>query len=220
MTTVIFDLDGTIVDTAPDLLASLNWVLTRAGHRTVAAGELRNLIGYGVRRLFERAFARTGTAVSDADMRVYCEEFLAHYRANIARGSRPYPKVPETLDHLAASGVRIGLCTNKPQALTELLLAELNLTRHFLAIYGPDKTTARKPDGRHILDVLHALKGDPLRAVMVGDGPVDVEAARNAKIPVIVMSHGYTPVAPHALGADAVLDDFAELPGAVARLIT
>jgi phosphoglycolate phosphatase len=217
--TLIFDLDGTIVDTAPDLLASLNAVLTRAGHRPVVPSELRNLVGHGVRRLFERAFACTGTAVSPERLTAYCEEFLMYYRANIARESRPFPRVPETLDRLAERGFGLGMCTNKPQALTELLLGELNLARHFLAIYGAGRASANKPDPRHVYEVVDAIKGDRSRTLMVGDSPVDVAAARNANIPVIVMSYGYTPTSVHELGADVVLDDFAELPSAVARLI-
>jgi phosphoglycolate phosphatase len=217
--TLIFDLDGTIIDTAPDLLASLNAVLTRAGHRPVVPSELRNLVGHGVRKLFERAFSATGTEVTADELATYCEEFLAYYRANIARESRPFPGVPETLRSLAQRGSTLGLCTNKPQVLTELLLAELKLTHHFLAVYGSGRASANKPDPRHIYEVVDALKGDRTRAVMVGDSPVDVAAARNANIPVIVMSYGYTPTAAHALGADVVLDDFAELPGAVTRLL-
>jgi phosphoglycolate phosphatase len=217
--TVIFDLDGTIVDTAPDLLASLNAVLLRAGHRPVVPAELRSLVGHGVRRLFERAFATTGAEVSPEEFAAYCQEFLVHYRANIARESRPFPRVRETLDLLAGGGCGLGLCTNKPQELTELLLGQLDLARHFLAVYGSGRASANKPDPRHLYEVLDAMKADRARTVMVGDSPVDVEAARNAKIPVIVMSYGYTPTSVHALGADLVLDDFAELPGAVARLV-
>ena len=217
--TVIFDLDGTIVDTAPDLLASLNIVLVRAGHRPVVPAELRNLVGHGVRKLFERAFAGTGSEVSPEELAAYCQEFLVHYRANIARESRPFPRVRETLERLAAGGSDLGLCTNKPQELTELLLGQLDLARHFMAVYGAGRASANKPDPRHLYEVLDAMKADRTRTVMVGDSPVDVAAARNAGIPVIVMSYGYTPTSVHELGADVVLDDFAELPGAVARLV-
>src|SRR5262245_47852944 len=115
---ILFDLDGTLVDTAPDLLASLNAVLTRVGHRPVVPHELRSMVGNGVKALFERAFEETGTAVSAEDLAQYGSEFLAHYRANIARKSRPFPRVPETLKRLADAGARLGVCTNKPQELT------------------------------------------------------------------------------------------------------
>jgi phosphoglycolate phosphatase len=217
--TLVFDLDGTLVDTAPDLLASLNAVLTRAGHRAVVPTELRNLVGHGVRKLFERAFAETGADVSPELLTKYCEEFLVYYRANIARESRPFPHVAETLQLLSRQGAGLGVCTNKPQELTELLLAQLNLARHFLAVQGAGKKPYNKPDARHVYDVVDALKGDRKRAIMVGDSPVDVAAARAANIPVIVMSYGYTPTSVHELGADVVLDHFSDLPDAVKRLV-
>jgi phosphoglycolate phosphatase len=215
---ILFDLDGTLVDTAPDLLASLNAVLTRVGHRQVVPGELRNMVGHGVKALFERAFDETGTPVSSEQLAQYGGEFLEHYRANIARESRPFPKVPETLKRLADAGAKLGVCTNKPQELTDLLLAQLDLARHFGAVYGGGKASRSKPDPRHVLELVDALEGSRERAVLVGDSNVDVSAARAAQIPVIVMSYGYTQVAARQLGADAVADDFDALPELISRL--
>jgi phosphoglycolate phosphatase len=181
--------------------------------------ELRHLVGYGVRSLFERAFQETGAVISAEQMAHYSDEFLVHYRANIARESRPFPRVPETLDLLARQGSALGVCTNKPHDLTELLLAELKLARHFPAVIGAGRMPYNKPDPRHVFDVITALKGNSRRAVMVGDSPVDVSAARAAGIPVIAMSYGYTPTPVQELGADIVLDDFAALPEAVAQLV-
>jgi phosphoglycolate phosphatase len=214
---ILFDLDGTLVDTAPDLLASLNAVLTRVGHRPVVPSELRSMVGHGVKALFERAFRETGTAVSAGQLADYGGEFLAHYRANIARESRPFPQVPETLKRLADAGAMLGVCTNKPQELTDLLLAQLDLARHFGAVYGGGRASRSKPDPRHVLELVEAL-GSPARVVMVGDSTVDVTAARAAQIPVIVMTYGYTPVAAQDLGADAVADDFSALPELILRL--
>ncbi len=216
---IIFDLDGTLVDTAPDLLAALNDVLARAGHRTVVPSELRHLVGHGVRTLFERAFRETGANVSPEQMARYGEEFLVYYRANIARESRPFPRVPETLEFFGRQGASLGVCTNKPHDLSELLLGQLQLTRHFPAIFGAGRKPYSKPDPRHVFDVIDALKGEVTRSVMVGDSPIDVAAARAAGIPVIAMSYGYTPTPVHEIGADAVSDDFAELPALVARLL-
>ena len=215
---ILFDLDGTLVDTAPDLLASLNAVLTRVGHRPVVPGELRSMVGHGVKALFERAFHETGTCVSSEQLAEYGGEFLAYYRANIARESRPFPKVPETLKRLADAGAKLGVCSNKPQELTDLLLAQLDLARHFGAVYGGGKASRSKPDPRHVLELVDALEGKRERAVMVGDSNVDVSAARAAQIPVIVMSYGYTPIAARELGADAVADDFSALPELISRL--
>jgi phosphoglycolate phosphatase len=218
-TTFVFDLDGTLVDTAPDLLASLNVVLARAGHRTVDPAELRGLVGFGVRRLFERAFEKTGAAISELEMRKYSDSFLDHYRANIAKESRPFPRVPETLATLSDNGARLGVCTNKPQDLTKLLLAELDLTRSFGAVIGAGVTPYNKPDPRHVIDVVKALEGEIGNAVMVGDSAVDVDAAKAAGIPVIVMRYGYRTVPAEALGADAVADDFADVPALAAGLL-
>ena len=215
---ILFDLDGTLIDTAPDLLGSLNAVLTRVGHRPVNPRELRSMVGHGVKALFERAFKETGTPVSPDQMADYAAEFMAHYRANIARESRPFPRVPETLKRLADAGAMLGVCTNKPQELTDLLLAQLDLAHHFGAVYGGGRARHNKPDPHHVLELVDALKGTRGRAVMVGDSTVDVAAARAAQIPVIVMSYGYTPVDPRELGADAVADDFAALPELISRL--
>lgn len=216
---IIFDLDGTLVDTAPDLAAALNAVLVAEGQPPVSPPDLRHLVGHGVRAMFEHAFLRSSADVSSERMATLTEQFLTYYRTNIAKGSKPFPRVPETLDRLANSGAGLGVCTNKAQDLTELLLNELSLTRHFPAVVGGGRTPFNKPDPRHVLAVMKALNGNCRRAVFVGDSGIDVQAARAAEIPVIAMSYGYTPVPARELGADAVLDDFAELPDTISRLI-
>jgi len=216
---IIFDLDGTLVDTAPDLLAALNAVLTAEGHSPVIPADLRHLVGHGARAMFEHALLRTGASVPPSRLASLTEGFLAYYRANIACGSAPFPGVPETLDLLAGRGAGLGICTNKAQDLTELLLEALNLTRHFPAVIGGGRTPYSKPDPRHLLETVNALKGRRDRAVLVGDSPVDVAAARAAGIPVIAMSYGYTPVPVAELGADAIADDFAALPELISRLV-
>jgi phosphoglycolate phosphatase len=216
---IVFDLDGTLVDTAPDLLASLNAVLTKAGHRTVEPSQLRHLVGHGVRFLFERAFAETGTAVPHDRLEELGDRFIDYYRAHIAAGSHPFPGVPETLAKLTREGYRLGVCTNKPHDLTERLLEELDLAKYFAAVFGAGRAPYNKPDPRHVLDVVHALKGARERAIMIGDSPVDVAAARAAGIPVVAMSYGYTPVPVAELGADAVTGDFTEIPALVSNLL-
>ena len=216
---VIFDLDGTLVDTAPDLLGALNAVLTVDGFEAIEPSDLRHLVGNGVRAMFEHALTRKGGSVAPARMTDMTERFLTYYRANIARGSKPFPRVPETLDLLGNSGAGLGVCTNKAQDLTELLLNELRLSRHFPAVIGGGRTPYNKPDPRHVFEVMKALNGQRERAVLVGDSSVDVAAARAAEIPVIAMSYGYTPVPVAELGADAVVDDFAALPEVIFRLV-
>ncbi|HMI95497.1 MAG TPA: phosphoglycolate phosphatase [Micropepsaceae bacterium] len=216
---IIFDLDGTLVDTAPDLLGALNWVLVAEGHEPVVPKDLRHIVGHGAKAMFEHALLRTGAPVGPERLASLTNRFLAYYRANIAKGSRPFPGVPETLDLLAAGGAGLGVCTNKAQDLTELLLSELKLTRHFPAIFGGGRTPYSKPDPRPVLDVVTALNGRRERAVLVGDSQIDVSAARAAGIPVIVMSYGYTPVPVAELGADVVVDNFADLPGIISGLV-
>jgi phosphoglycolate phosphatase len=217
---IVFDLDGTLVDTAPDLLGALNAVLTAEGHEPVVPSDLRHIVGHGAKAMFEHALLRAGATVTPDRMKTLTEQFLAYYRVNIARGSRPFPGVPETLALFAGKGAGLGVCTNKPQDLTELLLDALDLTRHFPAIIGGGRTPYSKPDPRHLLETIAALKGRRERAVLVGDSPVDVAAARAADIPVIAMSYGYTPVPVHELGADAVVDDFTQLPEIISRLVS
>src|SRR5258705_5799917 len=132
--TIIFDLDGTLVDTAPDLLGALNSVLVAEGHEPVVPKDLRHIVGHGAKAMFEHALLRTGAPVTPERLASLTERFLAYYRANIAKDSRPFPGVPETPDLLAAGRAGLGVCTNKAQALSELLLSELKLTRHFPAI--------------------------------------------------------------------------------------
>jgi phosphoglycolate phosphatase len=216
---IVFDLDGTLVDTAPDLLASLNAVLVKADHRPVVPSELRHLVGHGVRTLFERAFAETGAEVAPDLVDAYSTDFLTYYRDNIARESKLFPGVTETLAVLETGGAALGICTNKPHDLTELLLAELDLATRFKTVVGAGLMPFNKPDARHVLEVIERMDGNRDRAIMIGDSPVDVAAARAAKIPVIAMSYGYTPIPVRELGADAVADDFAELPALIARLV-
>jgi phosphoglycolate phosphatase len=218
---IVFDLDGTLVDTAPDLLGALNEILTAEGHEPVVPADLRHIVGHGAKAMFEHALKRTGADVSADQMAALTQRFLTFYRANIARGSRPFPGVPKTLEALAAEGMGLGVCTNKAQDLTELLLRELDLSRYFPAsVFGGGSTPYSKPDPRHLLEVVKALNGRRERAVLVGDSMVDVTTARAADIPVIAMSYGYTPVPVNELGADAVVDDFAALPEVISRLVS
>jgi phosphoglycolate phosphatase len=216
---LIFDLDGTLVDTAPDLLAALNAVLRVAGHAQVRPADMRHLVGRGARQMFEAAFAETGTARSAEELERYTDLFLAHYRANLANASRPFDGVPETLMALKRSGANLGVCTNKPHDLTEMLLDQLDLTPYFGAIQGTGVKPYNKPDARAVLDVIAALGGSRDAAVMIGDSPTDVAAARAAEIPVIAVSFGYTPVPPAELGADLLIHDFTKLPEALARIM-
>jgi phosphoglycolate phosphatase len=214
----IFDLDGTLVDTAPDLRAALNVLLLRAGRREVDAVEIRHLVGRGARNLIAQAFRETGAPRDPAGIDALYADFLKEYGARIADASRPFPGVVETLETLQKTGARLAVLTNKPHDSTLALLAALDLMRFFGAVDGAGRKPYLKPDPRLIADVLAELGGDG-PAIMVGDSITDVELARAAGIPVILMSYGYTPEPAATLGADAVLDDFRDVPDAAHKLL-
>lgn len=214
---LIFDLDGTLVDTAPDLLDALNAILLREGRRAVDHADLRHLVGHGARIMLAEAFAMTGGAVDEARLHRLLDDYIARYESHVAVASRPFPGVEETLRELSGAGARLGVLTNKSQELTDLLLPALNMTRFFGAIHGAGRYGYIKPDARVFHHVVEELGGGP--ALMIGDSATDVATARAAGVPVIVVSYGYTPEPARTLGADAVVDDFADIPAAAQRLL-
>jgi phosphoglycolate phosphatase len=215
---LIFDLDGTLVDTAPDLLAAINFILESEGRKPVDYADLRHLVGHGARAMMVEAFAMTGGAVEPARLPGLLDRYIAHYRANIANESRVFPGVETTLARLSG-GARLGVLTNKPQELTDLLLPAVNLARFFGAIHGAGRMEVSKPDARVFHHVVEELGGAGAGAVMIGDSATDVATARAASVPVILVDYGYTPEPAAELGADAVTGDFADIPALVERLL-
>jgi phosphoglycolate phosphatase len=209
---VVFDLDGTLIDTAPDLGRALNALLAEHGRPAVEPAAVRHMVGDGAARLVERGFAATG-GLPDT-LETLTRRFVAHYEAGIADASRPFPGVNDALQRLAAAGIALAVCTNKPDRLTFKLLDALDLRRHFAVIAGGD-VPARKPDRRHLLDVLARLRAEASAALMVGDSANDVNVARNAGVAVVAVSYGYTTTPAAALGADALIDRLDQLPGLV-----
>jgi phosphoglycolate phosphatase len=169
--------------------------------------------------MLEHALMNTGPAVPADRLAGLVDDFLHHYRGNIAAASRPFPGVVETLNALQAQGALMGICSNKPHDMTELLLGEVGLTHFFGSIHGAGRTAKNKPDAMHLNAVIDELGADKRNAVMVGDSAPDVAVARAVGIPVIVMNYGYTPVPPEQLGADAVTGDFRQVPALVDRLL-
>lgn len=216
---LIFDLDGTLVDTAPDLAGAMNAVLARAGRPALPVADVRHMVGRGAKVLIETGFARTGSALPADALEDHFNFFLTHYDANIALESRPFPDVHETLSRLLDDGAKLAVCTNKPHALTLKLLDQLALARYFPVVRGADAQPYRKPDPRHLLDCVADLGGDAKRAVMVGDSEVDAGAAQAAKVPVVLVDYGYTALPVHEIGGDAVISHFADLPGVARRLL-
>lgn len=217
--TIVFDLDGTLVDTAPDLVATLNAVLARDGYAPVAFEEARKMIGGGARHMLARALAREGIASDMAELDRLYADFIPHYAAHIADRSRPFPGLDEALDRLAAHGARFAVCTNKLEKLSVLLLERLGLAGRFAAICGQDTFGIPKPDPELLRRTIARAGGTAERAVMIGDSVPDVTVARAAGVPVIAVDFGYSEVPTSLLAADRVISHFDELPGAVALLL-
>jgi phosphoglycolate phosphatase len=216
--TVIFDLDGTLVDTAPDLTAALNAVMAWEGRPLVPLDDVRHMVGRGARVLIERAMESTGQPWDAATINELVAHFIEFYGANIAVTSRPFEGAEAMCRRLAARGLKLGICTNKPERLSLKLLEELKLIDLFPAVLGADSRPYRKPDPRHLLDTISALGGTPESAVMIGDSDTDVKTAQAAGIPVIVVSFGYTEIPVRELGGDLVIDHFDALEAALSKV--
>ncbi len=210
---IVFDLDGTLVDSAGDIVSALDGLLVESGRRAVGFEAGRAMIGDGARVLIERGFAATGGPVADIDKAL--KRWFEIYSADIARHSKPYPGVRETLADLGARGLALAVCTNKADAPSRLLLETLDLAAPFRAVVGGD-VAHRKPDPRHLLDTLAKLGTAPKDALMVGDSPNDAKAAQAAGVPFVIVDYGYSHIPPRELGADAVISDFADLRKLVA----
>jgi phosphoglycolate phosphatase len=216
--TVVFDLDGTLVDTAPDLCAALNHALGVLGRPGVPADDVRHMVGHGARKLLERGLAATGE-VSPALVEAGVPSFLEYYAANIAVGSRPYPGVEAALDVLAAAGSKLAICTNKPAALSAALITALNWDGRFAANLGFDSVPAAKPDPGHLFATIAAAGGDAGSTIFVGDSITDTTTARAAGVQVVAVSFGFSDRPVAELGADLVIDDYAALVPALHSLM-
>ena len=216
---LVFDLDGTLFDTAPDLHRCLNAVLAEHGRRSVALDDVRQMVGDGAAKLIERGFAATGAPREPGDLPPLVRRFLDHYRAGAHVLTRPFPGVVDALIGLSADGFRLGICTNKPYGSTMDVLEAMEVEHLFQAVGGGDSFAVRKPDPSHLLEVLKLMRATPGEAVMIGDSGNDVAVARAAGVPVIAVSYGYTTVPVDQLGADHVIDSFAELTAIVAQIV-
>lgn len=211
--TLLFDLDGTLVDSLPDLAAALNEVLVADGLPPAAAESARRFVGDGAKVMLERGFAAHGRPVPASGF----AQFLSAYESILTRETRPFPGVEQVLDHLAESGWTLAVCTNKTERFSRMILERLGLAQRFAAVAGGDSWPERKPDGRHLTRTLAQLGADPAGAAMIGDGLNDVLAARDAGLPVVVVGWGYGEVA--TLGGDRVIQTMDELPEALSALL-
>lgn len=191
--TVVFDLDGTLVDTAPDLHAALNHSLTDGGYRAVPFETIGTMIGEGAKAMIRKGLAYQGVAPDDEVVEALWLVFLDYYRANICELSCPYPDAVDVVTALKADGANCAVCTNKTQQLAEQLLDGLGLASGFAAIVGADSVPHKKPDGDHILRTISAAGGTPDKAIMIGDSQTDERAALNSGLPFIFVPFGYGP---------------------------
>jgi phosphoglycolate phosphatase len=217
--TVVFDLDGTLVDTAPDLIATLNTILGQEGLPPIGFAAARNMVGGGARHMLERGLAAEGRSAAPPDLERLCGRFIAHYADHIADRSVPFPGVEAALDALAARGCRLAVCTNKLEWLARRLLDTLGLTYRFAAICGADTFGVPKPDAAILHGTVARAGGRSDAAVMVGDAVTDVAVARAAGIGVIAVDFGYSEIPVAELGPDRIVSSFAQLPEAVLALL-
>jgi len=217
--TIVFDLDGTLVDTAPDLIGTLNAILARHQVPPVSFDAARTMIGAGVKPLLQRALASRNIHPLAAELDALYGEYLELYAEHIADRSRPFPGLDAALDALARQGCRFAVCTNKLEWLSLRLLDAVGLAARFGAICGQDTFAMRKPDPDMLRLTIARAGGNTGHAVMVGDSMTDVATARAANIPVIAVDFGYTEIPPAELGADLLISHFDALPDAVGQLL-
>lgn len=217
---IAFDLDGTLVDTAPDLIDTLNVLLDQEGLAPLPMDEARPFIGRGAKWLIERGFQAADAPLAPDQVQPLFDRFLIYYRAHIADRSRPFPGCVAALETLRAQGAKLAVCTNKQTGLSTALLDALEMSHLFAAVIGADAAPAPKPDRRHLETAITAAGGLTARAVMVGDAATDADAARAARVPLILVSFGYTEIPVRELAPDILIDRFDLLPAACARLLS
>jgi phosphoglycolate phosphatase len=216
---IAFDLDGTLVDTAPDLVATLNVLLAGEGLPPLPLDDARPFIGRGAKWLIERGFQAANAPLEAGRIQPLFDRFIAHYNAHIADESRPFPGMVAALEILKGQGAKLAVCTNKLTGLSNRLLAALKLDYLFDAVVGADAAPAAKPDPRHLLAAIDAAGGAADRAILVGDAATDAGAARAASVPLILVSFGYTEIPASELNPDILIHHFDQLPEACLRLL-
>ena len=216
---LIFDLDGTLVDTAPDLMAATNHVLKTLKRRPISMEEVRSFVGHGARALIARGCEATGEPVDPRAIETLYQEFIIYYAANIAEHSRPYSGLLTFLDRCKAHGLVMGVCTNKLESLSVRLLHALDMAKYFDAVVGPDTTGIAKPDPKPFVETVRRLNRDPSKAFMFGDSETDIKTGKNAGVPVIAVSFGYAIQHVSHFKPDYVIDHYDEAWPIVARYV-
>lgn len=217
--TIVFDLDGTLVETAPDLHRATNEILTSQGIPTVSLEDVRPFVGLGAKSLIKRGAAVSNIELDDEVLTQLTEQFVQIYQDDIAAKSYIYDNVISCLDTLEAYGARFSVCTNKKTQLAKQLLETLNIAHRFRSIVGSDTVEHKKPHKQHYVQAIEEANGSLEKSIMIGDSSPDVGTARNADVPVILVSFGYTDIAPEELNPDAIVNDFRELPQAIEAVL-
>ncbi len=212
---IIWDLDGTLVESAPDLASALNALLNEQGQHGHAVEQVRPMIGAGVAKLIERGFRAAGVPVDSATRDALVPRFMEIYTACATHSTHLVPQAREVLEHFYHAGMRQGLCTNKPYSVTLQILNALDIAGYFGSIIGGDSTPVKKPHPLPLLTCLEELETHPENAVMIGDSAADVGAARAANVPVILVPDGYTGAPAVSLGADYVVGKLADIPDSI-----
>jgi phosphoglycolate phosphatase len=217
--TVVFDLDGTLVDTAPDLMRCANYALDLAGVPPVDDAALRPIISHGARAMIERGLSVHGATRTQGEIDRLFKRFIDHYVATISKESRPFPGLLDVLDELEAKGARLAVCTNKLAGMSQRLLDDLDMKHRFRFIAGRDTFPHFKPHPAHLLRTIEQAGGRADRAIMVGDSDVDLATARAAKVPLIAVSFGYSDPPVATLGPDVLIDHYDAFPAALQKLL-
>ena len=216
---IVFDLDGTLVDSAPDLVNALNFVLEREGLPAVPLAPARKMIGAGARAMIERALEAEGRISTPEHVATLTDDFIAFYADHITDHTRPFEGTEAALDELASRGHRLAVCTNKLEWLSNRLLNNLNMSARFAAICGADTFGVQKPDPVILRQTIARAGGTTDAAIMVGDSGPDIGVAKRAGVPVIAVDFGYTPIAVKDLGPDRLISHMRDLPATVAEML-
>lgn len=216
--TLVFDLDGTLVDTAPDLHNALNACLKDAGREEVSLDQVHHMVGQGARVMLERGLKATGGLPGEDEFERLVNVFFDFYSNNIANHSQPYEGVLKVLDHCKAEQATMAVCTNKPEGMARQLLEELDMLSYFSAVLGGDSLDVKKPHADHINKTIAAAGGSKNKAIMIGDSVADIKAAANSEIPCIAVSFGYTDIPVAKLNPTAIIDHFDELIATIKSL--
>ena len=219
MAVLLFDLDGTLADTNPDLHAAMNHILGQHGLTPLPQDRVRHLIGGGAAMILQRGFAEHGITLSKADMAAATEEFVLWYDRNIDHGTRIFDNLMPILDRARAQNIKMGVITNKREGLAAKLLFRLNLQAYFDLLVGGDSLATRKPEPEMVLTAMTRLGGTAQNTVLLGDSEADTGAARAAGVKCVCVSFGYRRIPLEELGADAIIDDYAELPDTLDRIM-